>query len=327
MKEYKTEDGGGNQPCAPQSRLLEVAAAVILAPDGRFLLAERPAGKPYAGYWEFPGGKIESGESAPQALVRELHEELGIDVEDLFPWITRVYAYPHVTVRLHFFRVARWRGEPHGKENQRLDWQSADGVTVAPLLPANGPVLRALSLPPIYAITNAGEIGTADFLRRLDAALDKGLRLIQVREKEMPGRARESFAAEVVRRAHKRGAKVLVNGDFALARRAGADGVHLPAAQLMGCEARPEVAWCGASCHSRQELEKAAQLGLDFAVLSPVRPTLSHPGASVLGWGGFAALIMGLPLPVYALGGMTPADLRTAWHHGAHGIAMQRGIW
>src|SRR3990170_3749694 len=95
---------------------LEVAAAVILRADGKFLLAQRPAKKVYAGYWEFPGGKIENGESAEQAMKRELHEELGIDVERAYPWITRDYDYAHAAVRLRFFRVVAWRGEPHGRE-------------------------------------------------------------------------------------------------------------------------------------------------------------------------------------------------------------------
>lgn len=306
---------------------LEVAAAVVQKPDGAFLLAERPAGKPYAGWWEFPGGKIEAGESPYHALVRELHEELGIEVDIAYPWLTRVYAYPHTVVRLHFFRVVSWHGEPHGKEAQRLSWQSPDAVTVEPLLPANGPILRALNLPPVYAITHAAELGVESFLECLEAALQEGVRLIQVREKTMEPAALRAFAAEVVRRAHAYGARVVINGDLALARETGADGVHLTAAHLMSLEARPQVALVGASCHNRQELARAADLDLDFVVLSLVKPTPSHPAASALGWEGFAALAEGMPIPVYALGGMRLQDMAAAWQHGAHGVAMQRGVW
>ena len=164
---------------------VEVVAAVIERPDGSFLLAQRPAGKVYAGYWEFPGGKVEPGEPLPAALQRELHEELDIDVDIAYPWIVQTYAYPHAKVRLNFFRVRAWRGEPHGREDQQLAWQRASAVDVAPLLPANAPVLRALLLPFEYAITHAGEIGTAVQLSRLDERLARGLRLIQVREKGM----------------------------------------------------------------------------------------------------------------------------------------------
>ena len=93
--------------------MIEVAAAVLVRPDGAFLLAQRPAGKVYAGYWEFPGGKIEPGEAADAALARELHEELGIDVVTAYPWITREHVYEHGHVRLNFFRVTEWTGEPH----------------------------------------------------------------------------------------------------------------------------------------------------------------------------------------------------------------------
>jgi 8-oxo-dGTP diphosphatase len=130
-----------------------------------------------------------------------------------------------------------------------------------------------------------------------------------------------------VRRAHAAGARVVLNGDSMLARDVGADGVQLTASQLMALDARPEFELVSASCHDREELEKAAELGLDFVVLSPVLPTLSHPGAPTLGWEGFAALAAGMPMPVYALGGLSAKNMDEAWRYGAHGIAMLRGAW
>jgi 8-oxo-dGTP diphosphatase len=309
------------------TEMLEVSAAVVQRPDGEFLLAERPAGKPYAGWWEFPGGKIEAGETPYHALVRELHEELGIEVEAAHPWLTRVFAYPHATVRLHFFRVMNWHGEPHGKERQRLSWQYPDAVAVTPLLPANGPILRSLNLPPVYAITRAAELGVEPFLEKLDLALQAGIKLVQVREKAMKEEDLLAFAAEVVRRAHSHGARVVINSDLELARAVGADGVQLTSAQLLALTAKPEFSLVGASCHDQTELERAAALDLDFAVLSPVKPTQSHPGAPVLGWERFAQLAANRPMPVYALGGVSGADLDGARQHGAHGIAMLRGAW
>lgn len=306
---------------------LEVVAAVIVRPDGDFLLAERPAGKVYAGYWEFPGGKVETGETPHQALTRELHEELGIDVTQASPWLTRLYTYPHATVRLNFFRVTGWQGEAHGKESQRLSWQAPDAVTVAPLLPANGPILRALGLPALYAITHAEALGGAHFFVRLEQALAQGLKLIQIREKSLPPDELRAFATEVTRRAHACGARVLLNGDVETARAVNADGIHLSTQRLMALAARPDVDWCGASAHNAAELRHAAALGLDFVLLSPVKPTLSHPGAPLLGWEGFAEMAAGLPLPVYALGGLTHADLADARRAGAHGIALLRGAW
>jgi len=307
--------------------LVEVVAAVIERPDGSFLLAQRPAGKVYAGYWEFPGGKVEPGEPLAAALTRELHEELGIDVDSAHPWIVQVYAYPHAKVRLNFFRVRAWHGEPHGKEAQQLAWQHLSALEVAPLLPANAPVLRALQLPFEYAITHAGEIGTEAQLNSLDQRLAQGLSLIQVREKGMPAPELERFAAAVIAKARAHGAKVLINSDIELARRLGADGVHLAAAQLARLQHRPALGWCAASCHNAAELARAAQLGVDFAVLGPVQATPTHPDAPALGWEGFARQVQGAAMPVFALGGMNPGDLETAWRSGAHGIAMVRGSW
>jgi 8-oxo-dGTP diphosphatase len=306
---------------------IEVVAAVIERRDGTFLLAQRPSGKVYAGYWEFPGGKVEPGEPLAAALARELHEELGIDVDIAYPWIVQTYTYSHATVRLNFFRVRAWRGEPHGKEEQQLAWQRASAVDVAPLLPANAPVLRALRLPFEYAITHAGEMGAEQQLTRLDQRLAQGLRLIQVREKGMPAPELERFAGAVIAMARRHGAQVLINSDVELALRLGADGVHLTAAQLALLERRPPLRWCAASCHSAAELARAVQLGVDFVVLGPVQATPSHPDAMPLGWEGFTALARGATVPVFALGGMAPGDLETAWRRGAQGIAMVRGSW
>lgn len=308
--------------------VVEVVAAVIFQPDGRFLLAQRPEGKVYSGYWEFPGGKVEPGESLMQALARELWEELGIHVNHAFPWITRVFAYSHATVRLHFFRVVEWEGSLTPREKQDVSWQWPHRIEVSPMLPANGAVLQSLLLPPVYAITHAAEMGVQSALERIEQALLHGVRLLQVREKQMAKDDLKKFASDVLTMARRSQAKVLINGDFELARELRADGVHLTSSQLMAIPCRPEPAYglCAASCHNIEELDAAERLGLDFAVLGPVQPTLTHPGMPPLGWRRFAALIRDYSLPVYALGGMCLADLAIAQEFGAHGIAMMRGI-
>ena len=321
-----------------KNKIVEVAAAVLQRPDGSFLLAQRPPDKIWAGYWEFPGGKIEAGETSYHALSRELREELGIEVETAYPWITRIFTYPHATVRLNFFRVTGWRGELHPHEGQQFAWQrplslslsppgEREQALVSPMLPANAPILRALELPALYAISNAAELGVEKFLWRLEVALHNGLRLVQLREKHLLRDELRELARRVVALAHAHGAKVLLNGDVELAQEAGADGVQLTAAQLAGLRERPAVDWCAASCHNAEELRRAEALGCDFAVLSPVLPTQSHPGAMHLGWEKFAEIVAGTTIPVYALGGLTSADLPVAQQHGAHGISLLRQAW
>src|SRR5260370_21381816 len=178
-------EGSGVGGIRGNAEVVEVAAAVIQRADGAFLLAQRPAGKAYAGYWEFPGGKVEPGEPAAQALARELGEELGIAVLRAYPWITRVFTYPHATVRLNFFRVVQWSGEPHPREEQAFAWQRLDAPMVAPVLPANAPVLASLALPWEYAVTNAAELGTAQMLALLERRLGQGRKLLQIRDPEL----------------------------------------------------------------------------------------------------------------------------------------------
>jgi len=305
--------------------IVEVAAAILLR-DGEYLLAQRPQGKVYAGYWEFPGGKVEPGETLCDAMQRELHEELGIVIDAASPWLSREFSYPHADVRLKFFRVTSWHGEIAPAEHSGLVWvKIGDTPTVEPVLPANGPILRALELPAVYALTNAAENGVAAELLRLESALDAGLRFIQLRDKILAPAERQRFAAAVMSMARQHGASVLVNDDEALAQRIGAHGLHLSSGRLMQSERRPPFEWVAASCHTATELAHAAALALDFVVLGPVLATPSHPQASGMGWDEFVRLVEYSPLPVFALGGMRLEMLALACANGAHGIAMLRG--
>lgn len=124
--------------------VVEVAVGVLIRPDGAFLLTSRPAGKVYEGYWEFPGGKLEAGESVAQALVRELHEELGIAVEAVMPWKVDMVDYPHALVRLHFCKIFSWSGALQMREAQSFSWSQLP-VQVSPVLPGTVPVLQWLA--------------------------------------------------------------------------------------------------------------------------------------------------------------------------------------
>jgi len=120
---------------------VDVAVGVLIDGQGRFLLTSRPEGKVYAGYWEFPGGKLEAGETVEQALRRELHEELGVTIVAAQPWKVELMDYPHARVRLHFCKVRDWSGEFEMRERQSMAWQTLP-VEVAPVLPGTVPVLR-----------------------------------------------------------------------------------------------------------------------------------------------------------------------------------------
>jgi 8-oxo-dGTP diphosphatase len=306
---------------------VRVAAAVLLRDDGRVLLAQRPEGKPYAGYWEFPGGKLEPGENPRHALDRELREELGIDVERASPWLVQEFVYPHAHVELNFFRVFEWDGELTSHDGQAFEWQMPGRYTVSPLLPANTRILAALDLPLVYGISCAEDSDEETFLSRCSRALEGGLRLVQVRDKTWPLTRRIAFARAVVGLARRFGARVLWNGTADEAREASCDGVHWTSATLNAASSRPRGMLTAASVHTAGEIARAGALDLDFAVLGPVAPTPTHPDAAPLGWDEFARLAQVTRVPLFALGGLNATDLRAAIDAGAHGVALRRNAW
>ena len=300
--------------------ITEVAAAVIERP-GEFLLAQRPEGKPYPGYWEFPGGKIEAGEDPRAALARELYEELGIRIREATPWITRVYAYTHATVRLHFFRVTAWEGEPQPLEDQAISWQKAGAPDVAPMLPANAPVLAALALPAIMIVSDAGERGLDEWVQELTALLLRERVLVQIREKTLSLQRVQHLLSRTLARTEPFDSRVVLNSDCGTLPQA--TGVHLTAEALMKAAHRPNVPLVGASCHDEREVDKAEALGVDYIVVGPVLQTASHPHATAIGWDRLESLIRDRPMPAYAIGGLARADLAEARRRGAHGVALR----
>jgi 8-oxo-dGTP diphosphatase len=237
-----------------------------------------------------------------------------------------VHHYEHASVRLHFFRIWDWQGEPQPQEGQQFAWQAPGQTSVEPMLPANGPILKSLQLPTVYAITCAHEIGVALQLQALADSPAYGL--VQVREPDMDQQQLQAFVTEVAAIVHARGGKVVVNADPDWLTGWPVDGVHLNGSRLRHLAQRPDFALVGASVHSAEELQQAGGLGLDYTLLGHVQPTASHPGVTPLGWQGFAAVLAdGIPLPVYALGGLTSSDLDRARQHAAHGVALMRGAW
>lgn len=308
-------------------RVVDVAVGVLIRADGRFLLASRPEGKAYAYYWEFPGGKLEVGETVAHALSRELHEELGIDIGEAFPWVVREYEYPHAHVRLHFCRIFEWNGAPHAREKQEFRFCTLSDLPAGPLLPATVPAMRWLSLPPVYALSNAAELGETEFIRRLEAGLRGGIRCVLFREPAMEPAAAQRAFETTLEHVRAVGARLLVSSRHPESWARAADGVHLTARDLLRLTQRPAFDWIAASAHSARDLGFAAAMGVDFAVYGPVAPTASHPDARAIGWEAFARGVNDSAIPVYAIGGLSHADLDRARRSGAHGLALQRAAW
>ena len=273
--------------------------------------------------WEFPGGKLDPGESVDQALHRELREELGIHVTEHRPLIRIRHDYPDRRVLLDVHLVTAWQGEPRGLENQPLRWVAAAELNAYPMPAADRPIVCALQLPPVYLITSPQASDSGQFLENLRGALERGIGLLQFRVFGLEKSAHRLLAQRSLDLCREYGAGMLVNQDVQLARELDAQGVHLNRRQLQTLNHRPLAAekLVSASCHSLAELRQAQALGADFAVLSPVLPTQSHPAADLLGWDGFAGIADRINIPVYALGGMRLDLLQQAWRLGAQGVA------
>ncbi|AXK70975.1 Nudix family hydrolase [Lysobacter sp. TY2-98] len=313
---------------AEPRRSIHVVAGVIRDVRGRVLLARRTEGRDLAGLWEFPGGKCEPGETPEQALARELHEELGIDVRVGAPLIRVPQQYPDKALVLDVRIVESWTGTARGREGQALAWVPIDKLVRYDMPPADRPVVAALLQPPLYAVTPALGEEVAPWLDALSRALEAGARRVQLRSPQAPVARWAQAVGAAVALCRAAGAEVLLNGEIARARELGV-GVHLRAAQLADIGARPLPAdvSVAASCHDAADLAAAERLGCDFAVLGHVAPTPSHPDRLPIGWAGFAALRETASLPIYAIGGVGPSDVEFARAHGAQGVAGIRGFF
>ncbi|MEX0872811.1 MAG: Nudix family hydrolase [Aquisalimonadaceae bacterium] len=305
-----------------------MAVGVVVDSGGRVLIARRPEGAHQGGRWEFPGGKVEAGESVLQALDRELHEELGVSLHAASPLIRIPHHYPGKSVLLDVWRVTAFTGEPHGREGQPLRWVSPGQLAGYRFPDANRAIVTAASLPDRYLITPEPGVDRKLFLARLERRLQQGIGLLQFRAHGLDQAAYAALAREVTARVHAHGARLLLNADPDLALRLGV-GVHLTGRALVGCRGRPlpDDLLVAASCHDPAELRRAVESGVDFAVLGPVAATRSHPGTEPLGLTTYGDWIHDIPIPVYALGGMTPGDLEAVVAARGQGIAAISSLW
>lgn len=307
---------------------LHVAAGVVRNERGEILIARRLAHVHQGDLWEFPGGKLEPGETAKDALRREIHEELNLKVIDASPLIRIRHAYPERRVLLDVWRVDRFDGTPMGMQGQPIRWVSPDELPRFTFPAANRPIVTAARLPDRYAILDDESGDEAVLRERLHRIVSRGIGLIQLRARRLAAHRYDALAQYAEEYCRARGVDLLLNADPDRVAKTSAAGVHLTAERLMTLDARPleKDRWVAASCHDLRELRHAERIGADLAVLAPVLPTPTHPAAKPLGWKTFAELVDQVNLPVFALGGLSPADIEVARSHGAQGVAAIRGF-
>lgn len=307
--------------------LIQVACGVLQRADGQVLLAQRPDGKIAAGRWEFPGGKIEAGEQPLHALARELDEELGIRVEQARPLIRYRHEYSNRSVLLDTWLVSRFSGEPHGRENQALAWVAPGALKDWPdTLPTVAPSARAVNLPAHYVFTrpSATVEQILQGLPQLPPACLLRLRFPQLNDADYARAAQQILPA-----AQSLGLRVVLDHAAEQACVLGADGWHASEASMLQMQRRaaPGPALQLASCHSAQALRHAVSIGLDAVVMGSVQVTATHPSGTMLGWDGFAEAIQYAGVPAYAIGGVGPAQLETAFAAYGQGVAGISAYW
>ncbi|MCI0668263.1 MAG: Nudix family hydrolase [Methylococcaceae bacterium] len=302
---------------------IQVAVGVVADSSGKILIARRLESAHQGGMWEFPGGKIKPGEPVLTALRRELGEELGIEAGRAWPLIRIRHRYPDLSVVLHVFRVEDFSGQALGREGQETRWVDARDLCRFAFPEANLPIISAIRLPAIWPILNEDSADAGRLARRFREWVAHGVTNLQIRCKQASAAHFANAVRPLCEMAASRGIQVVLNGEPGIVERVGGAGVHLSSRFLWQLSTRPLTTdyWVGASCHNLKDLLHAQQIGLDYAFLSPVQATSSHPDLEPLEWERFASWVDRIKIPVYALGGLTPSDLGLARSHGAQGIA------
>jgi 8-oxo-dGTP diphosphatase len=308
--------------------IVHVAVAVIMDAAQQILIAQRPQHAHQGGLWEFPGGKVEADEDVLSALRREIREELGIIIRQAQPLIKIRHDYTDKSVLLDVWRVSSFEGVPQGMEGQPIKWVPLSQLNAQNFPAANNAIIYTLQQPDRMLITGSFS-DEQDFTSRLTAALISDIRLVQLRYKPYcPADKYVRIANLAKSLCDMHGATLLFNNDIRLAQTLNA-GVHLGSQAMLQYSARPvsEHQLLSVACHNQAELKHAEQISADIILLSPVKPTSSHPGVPGLGWNLFSDLVAQINTPVYALGGMKIEDIATARAHGAQGIAAISAFW
>jgi len=313
---------------SPHSSRVHVAVGVILNTKNQVLISKRHDHLHQGGLWEFPGGKVEKEESVETALQRELLEELNIKPIELRPLISVPHDYNDKQVYLDVYKVTAFTGIPVSSDQQELQWVDIADLYNYIFPAANAAIVSALMLPDNCVITGAIESVESCKLK-VQVAVARSIGLIQLRQKEMPDVDYLALSNELLDITQSSKTRIILNSSLELFMQTNADGLHFTGQRLRDCKQRPIAAdkLFSVSTHTLEELEHAVNIGADFAMLSPVLPTQSHPGKPALGWETFNDIVRQISIPVYALGGMKPEYIKQAWNHGGQGIAAISALW
>jgi 8-oxo-dGTP diphosphatase len=314
--------------------VVHVAVAVLVNEDDEVCISLRHKEAHQGGLWEFPGGKIEPGETVEQALTREIAEELDLAIESSRPLITINHHYSDKSVCLHVRKVLAYKGQATGVEGQQIKWVPVSQLPLYDFPDANLPIVNAIQLPEKYLITGSF-IDHRDFMTKLDASLKRGIKLVQLRLKSgcMEDAAQVQVLVEAASQLCKQSkVKLMLNlsADYLKAidlSHFEFDGFHADSKSLMLLSQRKTGQLFSASCHNKDELLQAETLQADFIVLSPVQKTASHPEVQALGWQQFTRMVENISVPVFALGGLSEDDIEKAWSCGAQGVAAISAFW
>ena len=307
---------------------VHVAVGVIRNKDNQYLISKRHAHLHQGGLWEFPGGKVETNETVYNALCRELHEELNIDVKYAEPFLKISYSYPAKLVYLDVWLVEDFTGIAASSSHQAVKWVYPSELSNYNFPSANKAILKGLSLSVYYAITGEFQ-NKEDYVQHFTHCLNKGIKLIQLRYATDNLKVLIDLAELSKSLCGKKNAKLVVNADADFLKYCDVDGIHLNRHRLFQYSSRPIESdkILAASVHNINELQQAIKIEADFVVVSPVLKTASHPNATPLGWDGFKEIISHSSLPVFALGGMKQDILSEAKQQGAFGIAAISEFW
>lgn len=323
-----------DQAVVPKRRV-HVVAAVIYDDQNQVFLSRRPSYVDQGGLWEFPGGKLNAHETSLEALKRELNEELGIQIDRAQPLIKVMHEYEDKHILLDVWEVRHYDGEPYGREGQVVRWVPEEKLARYHFPSANGAVIKAAMLPHLYMVTQ-DESDEEAFLTTFKASLAQfNPPMVRLRAPGLSADAYEARARVVADLCRESGAKLMlghhgsdIESLVRMVHDVNAAGLHLTNEQLLQLEERPleSTHWLAASVHDKASLDRAEAFDCDFAMLSCINTTTSHPDVTPLRWNGFQEAVRNCHIPVFALGGLGLNDVDKARAVGGQGIAAIRAF-